>query len=224
MTDSASPAAGAIEARTLADEVRLLESIILRRRGKAESARVSRALIDRFGRIGNVLRAGRRELASVSGSGPDIGAEIRATGRLLLALARHDISHRPLLAAQDAVARYCRSLMAGERREQLHVLYLDKAMRLIDGERLQVGTVDHVCVYPREIIGSALNRSATGIILAHNHPSGSPQPSAADIAMTEQIRRAGTIFGLRLVDHVIVGAAQEYSFVAHGLLAPIARP
>jgi DNA repair protein RadC len=200
------------------DELELLTKIIARHRGKRESAIVSRALIDRFGRIGNVLRARPSELARIRGYGPDIGSELRDTGRLLFALARRELGQRPLLDQPKSVMRYCRVLLGGERRERLHVLFLDKSLKLICERCLQVGTIDHVTVYPREIIQSALDQSAFGLILAHNHPSGNPHPSAADIDMTERIRRAASLFDLRLVDHIIVGAASEFSFRANGLL------
>jgi DNA repair protein RadC len=114
--------------------------------------------------------------------------------------------------------RYCRIRLLGSSREQLHAIYLDRALRPVAGKCLQTGTVDHVTVYPREILAMALRHGATAIVLAHNHPSGNPQPSRADIAMTKLVEEAALPFGIAIVDHIIVGNQGNFSFRQYGLL------
>ena len=102
--------------------------------------------------------------------------------------------------------------------ERFHVLYLDRKNRLISDERLGVGTVDHVPVYPREVVRRALDLNASALILVHNHPSGDPEPSEADIAMTKEVEKACRVLGLTLHDHIIVGAGRELSLRGLGHL------
>ncbi len=100
--------------------------------------------------------------------------------------------------------------------ERFHVLYLDRKNRLISDEHLGVGTVDHVPVYPREVVRRALDLNASALILVHNHPSGDPEPSEADIAMTKEVQKACGVLGLILHDHIIVGADREVSLRGRG--------
>lgn len=131
-------------------------------------------------------------------------------------LARH-INRNPVLSSWQAVMDYCALSVRGEV-ERFHVLYLDRKNRLISDERLGVGTVDHVPVYPREVIRRALDLNASALILVHNHPSGDPEPSEADIAMTKEVEKACGVLGLTLHDHIIVGAGQEVSLRGLGHL------
>jgi DNA repair protein RadC len=124
-------------------------------------------------------------------------------------LARH-INCNPALSSWQAVMDYCALSVRGEV-ERFHVLYLDRKNRLISDERLGVGTVDHVPVYPREVVRRALDLNASALILVHNHPSGDPKPSEADIAMTKEVEKACGVLGLTLHDHIIVGAGREVS-------------
>jgi len=111
----------------------------------------------------------------------------------------------PILASWQAVIDHCRSAMAFEEKEQFRILFLDKKNRLIADEVQQTGTVDHAPVYPREVIRRALELSATAIVLVHNHPSGDPTPSTADINMTLAIVNAGQPLGISVHDHIIIG-------------------
>lgn len=131
-------------------------------------------------------------------------------------LARH-INCNPVLSSWQAVMDYCALSVLGEV-ERFHVLYLDRKNRLISDERLGVGTVDHVPVYPREVVRRALDLNATALILVHNHPSGDPEPSEADIAMTKEVEKACGVLGLALHDHIIVGAGREVSLRGLGHL------
>jgi len=200
------------------DEFALLRSIIARRRTGRSSANVSRRLLMQYGRIGRVLRAPPEELAEVRGVGPAVASDIFETGRLLEALARADVSAAHVIDEPDAVFRFCRTMLSGAQREQLHVLYLDRAYRLARHECLQVGTVDHVTVYPREVLGRAIQHGATALVLVHNHPSGNARPSERDIAMTRELELAASHLRLEIADHIIVGGKENFSFRLHGLL------
>ena len=129
-------------------------------------------------------------------------------------LSRH-INRNPVLTSWAAVMDYCALSMGGEV-EQFHVLYLDRKNRLICDECLGIGTVDHVPVYPREVVRRALDLNASALILVHNHPSGDPEPSEADVIMTKEVHRACGILGLTLHDHIIVGAGREVSLRGRG--------
>lgn len=131
-------------------------------------------------------------------------------------LSRH-INRNPVLTSWQAVIDYCALSVRGEV-ERFHVLYLDRKNRLISDERLGVGTVDHVPVYPREVVRRALHLNASALILVHNHPSGDPEPSEADIAMTKEVEKACGVLGLTLHDHIIVGAGREVSLRGSGHL------
>jgi len=128
------------------------------------------------------------------------------------------VQNRPLISSWDALLDYCHTTMSHRDTEEFRVLFLDRKNRLIADEAQGRGTVDHVPVYPREIMRRALELSATALILVHNHPSGDPTPSDADIAMTDQVRRAGEHLSVTLHDHLIIGKSCELSFRAEGLL------
>jgi len=129
-------------------------------------------------------------------------------------LARH-INRNPVLSSWAALMDYCALVVRGEV-ERFHVLYLDRKNRLISDERLGIGTVDHVPVYPREVVRRALDLNASALILVHNHPSGDPEPSDADIAMTKEVQKACAALGLTLHDHIITGAGREVSLRGRG--------
>jgi DNA repair protein RadC len=125
------------------------------------------------------------------------------------------LNRNPVLSSWQAVMDYCALSVRGEV-ERFHVLYLDRKNRLISDERLSVGTVDHVPVYPREVLKRALALNASALILVHNHPSGDPEPSDSDIRMTKEVHSACNVLGLTLHDHIIVGAGRETSLRARG--------
>ena len=125
------------------------------------------------------------------------------------------LNQNPVLGSWRAVRDYCALTVRGEV-ERFHVLYLDRRNRVISDEKLSVGTVDHVPVYPREVIKRALILNASAFILIHNHPSGDPTPSEADLSMTKEIQKGCKYLGLTLHDHIIVGAGTEVSLRALG--------
>jgi DNA repair protein RadC len=154
----------------------------------------------------------------VDGVGDAVVAELKIVQSAAKELLRGGLREKPVLSSWSAVLDYCRTAMAYAEREELRVLYLDKRNQLIADERQQVGTVDHTPVYPREVVKRALELSASALILVHNHPSGDPTPSRADVEMTQQIVEAARALGISLHDHIIVGRQGHSSFKALGLI------
>lgn len=127
------------------------------------------------------------------------------------------ISRNPILSSWQAVLDYCALTVRGEE-ERFHALYLDRKNRLISDECLAIGTVDHVPVYPREVVKKALLLNATALLIVHNHPAGDPAPSEADITMTRKLQEACSVLGITLHDHIIVGAGHETSLRTQGII------
>ena len=128
------------------------------------------------------------------------------------------IMDKPVIGSWDALIDYCRASMAYGQTEQFRILFLDKRNRVIADEAQQEGTVDHTPVYPREVAKRALELGASALILVHNHPSGDPTPSQADIDMTGKIVKAGQALGIGVHDHLVIGRADHASFREQGLL------
>jgi DNA repair protein RadC len=133
-------------------------------------------------------------------------------------MARSRVMQRQVISSWDAVVDYCHTVMAHRDTEQFRVLFLDRKNVLIADEEQAQGTVDHVPVYPREVVKRALELNASALILVHNHPSGDPTPSQSDIDMTAQVERAAQALGITLHDHLVIGKSRELSFRASGLL------
>jgi DNA repair protein RadC len=140
-------------------------------------------------------------------------ATISAARQILF---RH-LNQNPILSSWQAVLDYCAFAVRGEV-ERFHVLYLDRKNRLISDDEISIGTVDHVPVYPREVVKRALWLNASALLVIHNHPSGDPEPSQADIVMTKDVQKACRVLGITLHDHIIVGAGREVSLRARGVL------
>ena len=133
-------------------------------------------------------------------------------------LARSRVIRRHVISSWDSLLTYCRTAMAHRDIEQFRVLFLDAKNILIEDEEQARGTVNHVPVYPREVMKRALELIASALILVHNHPSGDPSPSHSDIAMTNEIARASRALAITLHDHLIIGKSAEFSFKSEGLL------
>ena len=182
----------------------------------ANAAYAADALMARFGGVARVFGAPEPELARVIGR--DAARELALLHGLLVRLLEHPLRQRLLLGSHEAVKTYLRARLGALPREVFHVLFLDKRNRLIADERLGVGTVDHAPVYPREVLRRALELSAGAILLAHNHPSGDPTPSRADIEMTKQVIEAARVLQVAVYDHLIVAGDQVASFRTLGLI------
>lgn len=183
----------------------LLELLLFRLIPRADTKPVAKALLARFGTLAEVLGAPVGLLQEVKGIGPAVALDLKVVAATAQRMARGEVLGREVLSSWTQVLDYCRSAMAFEPREQFRILFLDKKNALIADEVQQRGTVDHTPVYPREVIKRALELSATAIILAHNHPSGDPTPSRADIEMTKEIIDAGKRLGISVHDHIIIG-------------------
>ncbi|QPC92640.1 DNA repair protein RadC [Mesorhizobium sp. INR15] len=183
----------------------LLELLLFRLIPRADTKPVAKALLARFGSLAEVLGAPVGLLQEVKGIGSAVALDLKVVAATAQRMLRGEIRGRELLSSWTQVLDYCRSAMAFEEREQFRILFLDKKNALIADEVQQVGTVDHTPVYPREVVKRALELSATAIILVHNHPSGDPTPSRADIEMTKEIVEAGKRLGISVHDHIIIG-------------------
>lgn len=183
----------------------LLELVLFRAIPRRDVKPLAKALIRRFGSFAEVVSADPSRLAEVEGVSQGVIGDLKLVEAAGHRLARGAIAARPLLSSWAALLEYCRATMAFASREQFRVLFLDKRNHLIADEVQGRGTVDHTPVYPREVARRALELSATAIILAHNHPSGDPTPSAADIRMTREIVSVLDPLGILVHDHVILG-------------------
>lgn len=183
----------------------LLELTLFRAIPRRDVKPLAKALIRRFGSFAEVLSAEPDRLAEIEGVSAGVVADLKLIEAAGRRLARGAIAARPLLSSWSALIEYLRATMAFASREEFRVLFLDKRNHLIADEVQGRGTVDHTPVYPREVARRGLALSATAIILAHNHPSGDPAPSAADIRMTREIVSVLDPLGIIVHDHVILG-------------------
>jgi DNA repair protein RadC len=190
----------------------LLELVLFRAIPRRDTKDLAKRLIARFGTFAEVVHAPEPLLKEVSGAGDRVVEELKLVRAAALRLMRSQILEKPALSSWSQVVEYCRAAMGYESREQFRILFLDKKNRLIADELQQEGTVDHTPVYVREVVKRALELSATAIVLVHNHPSGDPTPSRADIDMTKLIIEAGRPLGVTVHDHIIVGREGHASF------------
>ncbi|MBT8153547.1 DNA repair protein RadC [Epibacterium ulvae] len=196
----------------------LLELILFRSIPRKDVKPLARRLLDHFGDINRVITANPERLAEVKDVGDAVITDFKILEAAAQRLARARILQRHVISSWDALLDYCHTSMAHLETEQFRVLYLDRKNVLIADEAQAEGTVDHVPVYPREVAKRALEHNASAIILVHNHPSGDPTPSDADISMTEQISNALTPLSIVVHDHLIIGKSRELSFRAQGYL------
>jgi DNA repair protein RadC len=183
----------------------LLELVLFRTIPQRDIKPLAKELIARFGSFAEVLAAPQPRLEEIKGIKEATSTDLKIVHAAASRLARGQVKKRPVLSSWSGVLDYCRTAMAFADKEQLRVLFLDKRNQLIADELLQTGTVDHTPVYPREVVKRALELSATAIILVHNHPSGDPTPSRADIQMTQSIVEIAKPLGISVHDHIIVG-------------------
>ncbi|WP_346322193.1 DNA repair protein RadC [Emcibacter sp. SYSU 3D8] len=196
----------------------VLEMLLFSALPRGDTKPLAKALIDRFGSLADVLSAPPERLAEVKGVGDGIVAALKLVREAGLRLTRAKALNRPALSSWAAVLEYCQAAMAYENREQFRILFLDRKNTLIADEVQQTGTIDHTPVYPREVAKRALELDATAVILVHNHPSGDPNPSRADIEMTKKVVAAAAALGIVVHDHLIIGRGTHSSFKSLGLL------
>jgi DNA repair protein RadC len=196
----------------------LLELLLFLAIPRQDVKPLAKALIGEFGSFAGVLAAEPARLRAVAGVGPATVTMLKAVYAAAGRVAGAGVARRDVIGSWDALLAYCRAAMAFEPVEQFRVLFLDRKNGLIADEAQARGTVDQTAVYPREVMKRALEVGAAAIILVHNHPSGDPTPSAADVAMTRAVAEAGEKLGIAVHDHVVVGSSGHASFRALGLL------
>lgn len=196
----------------------VLELLLFQAIPRRDTKPIAKALIERFGSYAGVLRAEPADLCKVDGAGKAAAVAIGVVAEAAALLGREESLNGEVLNSWDRLVAYLRTRMAHEKNECFRVLYLDTRNRLIGDEEQQRGTVNHTPVYPREVMKRALELTASAVIMVHNHPSGDPSPSKADIDMTRQVRDVGRSLGIVLHDHVIVARGGHSSLRAMGLL------
>ncbi|MGH7095999.1 MAG: RadC family protein, partial [Stellaceae bacterium] len=197
----------------------LLEVLLFAGNPRGDTKPMAKDLIDRFGSFAEVLSAEADDLLSVPGLGEAGAAALKSVREAALRLSRAQLRARPLLGSWDQLIDYCTANVAYGKVEEFHLLFLDRKNMLIAHERQQRGTIDHTPVYPREVVKRALDLGASALILVHNHPSGDPTPSKADVAVTRDIIKAATPLGVTVHDHLIIGHGRHTSLRDLGLLA-----
>ncbi|SNX69772.1 DNA repair protein RadC [Cereibacter ovatus] len=196
----------------------LLELLLFRTIPRQDVKPLARRLIDRFGDLNRVVTAAPARLIEVEGVGEAVVQDLKILEAVAQRMARARVMHQPVLSSWAALLDYCHTAMAHRETEQFRILFLDRKNVLIADEEQARGTVDHVPVYPREVVKRALELNASALILVHNHPSGDPTPSEADMTMTALVQEAAATLGITLHDHLVIGKGRELSFRAQGYL------
>lgn len=197
----------------------LLELLLFRALPRQDTKAIAKALLARFGTLSGVFTASIDQLRGVHRVGEAAALDIKLAGEAARRFTFAEIDRkRPIISSWTALLAYVRTTLQHENREQFRVLFLDTKNQLILDEVMNHGTVDHAPVYPREIVKRALELSAAAVILVHNHPSGDPTPSAADIDITRQVIEAGKVLKVAVHDHLIVGRHGVTSFKSKGLI------
>jgi DNA repair protein RadC len=199
-------------------EYELLELLLFGAIPRSDTKPLAKALIHAFGSFGEVISAPAEDLRRIDGVGDSVLATLKAVQAGAQLLLRTKVSEKPVISSWSALLDYCTAKMAYGATEQFRLIYLDRKNRLIEDEAQGEGTVDHTPVYPREVVKRALELKASALIMVHNHPSGDPKPSRADIEMTRKVKEAAAAVGLTLHDHVIVSRGGALSFRTEGLL------
>jgi len=203
-------------AASLAD-YELLEYLLFGSIARSDVKPLAKRLIEHFGSFGAVLTAEKDRLVRIGGMGESTAAMLLATREAGLRLLKAEFLTRPVLDSWQKVVDYCSASLAHSTIEEFHLLFLDRKNAVISAERHQRGTIDHAPVYVREVMKRALEVGASAIIMVHNHPSGDPAPSTADIETTRQVAEAAAMLGMTLHDHIIIGRGRHASLKGLGL-------
>ena len=204
-------------AEALAD-YEVLEYLLFAAIRRGDTKPLAKALIARFGSLARVIEAEPGALAKVPGMGEASAAALKAVALAARRMARSEVANRPVISNWNALIDYLSTDMAHLTVERVRVLYLDSKNRLVQDHHVGDGSIDEAAIHPREVIRRGLDLGAAALILVHNHPSGSPEPSRADIAITRRIAEAGRLLGIGVHDHVIIGQGSHVSLKAKGLI------
>lgn len=207
-----------LEAPSALPDYEILELLLATAIPRRDVKPLAKALIARFGSLADVLAAEHGELLAAGGLGPASATMLAVVREAAVRLVRAPVLQRPVLTNWEQLLDYCSARLATGKVEQFHLLFLDRKNVLIADEQQQQGTVDHTPLYPREVVKRALELNASAVIMVHNHPSGDPAPSRADIDMTRLVREALKAVGIVLHDHLVIGRKGHASFKSLGLL------
>ncbi|HWK43647.1 MAG TPA: DNA repair protein RadC [Stellaceae bacterium] len=196
----------------------LLELLLFAGQPRGDVKPLAKRLIERFGGFAAVIAAEPAALATVTGLGEASIVAIKAVQAGVERALKAEIVQRPVIGSWQKLLDYCRAAMAHSKIEEFRLLFLDRKNALIADEVQQTGTVDHTPVYPREVVRRALELGASAIIMVHNHPSGDPTPSKADVEMTRAVVRAAASLGVEVHDHLIIARGKHASLKSLGLL------
>lgn len=196
----------------------LLELILCLALPRGDVKPIAKELLKTFGSFGEVISAPLEKLMKQKGIGEHAAIALKLIKEASVHLSRELVINKPILSSWRLVLDYCHSNLAFAEKEEFHVLYLDSKNRLIFDETHQKGTIDQASVYPRDIIKNALDHNASSLILVHNHPSGDPTPSKADIDLTKEIHQIAKSLNISIHDHLIIGKSGHASFKSLGLL------
>ena len=196
----------------------LLELILFQAKPRQDTKPLAKALLARFGSFAGVIGADIAALMAVPEMGEASVVALKAIQAGVERVLRDEVRAAPVLTSWDKVVDYCRAAMARAPIEQFRLLFLDRKNALIADEVQQTGTVDHTPVYPREVVKRALELGASAVIMVHNHPSGDPTPSKADVDMTRAVQTACATLGIDLHDHLVIGRAGHASLRGLGLM------
>lgn len=196
----------------------VIEYLLATARPRIDTKPIAKSLIKRFGSLAGVLNADARALADHPQMGETSAAALKIVALAARRLARQQVREQPVLGSWQALLDYLHIDMAHLTVERVRVLYLNTQNMLIHDEHVGDGSIDEAAIHPREVIRRALDLGATALILVHNHPSGSPEPSRADIQITNRIAEAGRLLGIVVHDHIIIGREGHVSLKAKGLI------
>ncbi len=204
-------------AEALAD-YEVLEYLLFAAMRQGDTKPAAKALLKRFGSLSGVLNANPAALQQVDGIGETNAAALKSVAIAARGMARSEVADKPVLGSWQSLLDYLAIDMAHLTVERVRVLYLDARNRLIDDHHVGDGSIDEAAIHPREVIRRAMDLGASALILVHNHPSGNPEPSRADIQITKKIAEAGRLLGVALHDHVIIGREGHVSLRSKGLI------
>ncbi len=195
----------------------LVELILFLALPRGDVKPLAKQLLEKFGNLPTLLHANKTELKEIPGAGDGVAHVLMLFRDVGLKQLQLTIHKKPILSNWKQVIDYCTAAMAHEKKEQLRLLFLDLKNQLISDEIHQVGTINRAPIYPREIVKRALDVGASALILVHNHPTGDPTPSQADIEVTRQVAQAAKPLGILLHDHLIIGKGCHVSLKSMGL-------
>jgi DNA repair protein RadC len=196
----------------------LLELLLFLAVPRGDMKPLAKTLLQRFGSLSALLKAEKGLLLEIPGVGLSVLHVIQLLQSLLGKVLQQEMMNQPILANWQSVLDYCRVTMAYDQREAVRLLFLDRKNKIIADEVQQTGTIDHVPLYPREVVKRALELGAAALIIVHNHPSGDPTPSRGDIDMTLKIQEAASLLNIEVHDHLIIGKGQHSSLRSMGLM------